>query len=341
MSRLLAPDRPLLETAMKAIVFDAIGSPRDVLYLHDVPMPRIGDGEVLVRMVSASVNPGDFLFIQNLYPEPKKPHFPRQIAGNHGAGIVEAVGANVALKPGTLVAFSYYNSWAEYAAVPAEWVIPLPADYPVERAGQMVNPITAWGLLADSRVQPGQWLAVTAGYSSVSTMVMQFAQRRGINVIALVRRSHDRLDLKALGATAILDLSGLKLGVREAVMDMTGGAGLNGIIDNVGGPVSGELIRTLAMGGQMVINGGMSTERFELHNFDVLLSGVEIRANIYRYFFSPPVEADRPVLREIVDIFGQPDFHVPVGGIHRLAEFELAVTNSLDRADLGKQIFRM
>ncbi|WP_292511835.1 zinc-binding dehydrogenase [Mesorhizobium sp.] len=326
---------------MKAIVFDAIGSPRDVLYLHDVPMPRIGDGEVLVRMVSASVNPGDFLFIQNLYPEPKKPHFPRQIAGNHGAGIVEAVGANVALKPGTLVAFSYYNSWAEYAAVPAEWVIPLPADYPVERAGQMVNPITAWGLLADSRVQPGQWLAVTAGYSSVSTMVMQFAQRRGINVIALVRRSHDRLDLKALGATAILDLSGLKLGVREAVMDMTGGAGLNGIIDNVGGPVSGELIRTLAMGGQMVINGGMSTERFELHNFDVLLSGVEIRANIYRYFFSPPVEADRPVLREIVDIFGQPDFHVPVGGIHRLAEFELAVTNSLDRADLGKQIFRM
>src|SRR5918999_4909541 len=81
------PDRPLLETAMKAIVFDAIGSPRDVLYLHDVPMPRIGDGEVLVRMVSASVNPGDFLFIQNLYPEPKKPLLPRQIAGNHGAGI--------------------------------------------------------------------------------------------------------------------------------------------------------------------------------------------------------------------------------------------------------------
>ncbi|TKD13759.1 MAG: alcohol dehydrogenase, partial [Mesorhizobium sp.] len=105
-------------------------------------------------------------------------------------------------------------------------------------------------------MQPGQWLAVTAGYSSVSTMVMQFAQRRGINVIALVRRSHDRLDLKGLGATAILDLSDLKVGIREAVMDMTGGAGLNGIIDNVGGPASGELIRTLAMGGQMVINGG-------------------------------------------------------------------------------------
>ena len=82
---------------MKAIVFDEIGSPRDVLYLDDVPPPPIGDGEVLVRMVSASVNPGDFLFIQNLYPEPKKPHFPRQIAGNHGAGIIELVGTNVVL----------------------------------------------------------------------------------------------------------------------------------------------------------------------------------------------------------------------------------------------------
>ncbi|MER8708406.1 zinc-binding dehydrogenase [Mesorhizobium sp. M0323] len=326
---------------MKAIVFDAIGSPRDVLYVNDLPLPRISDGEVLVRMVSASINPGDFLFIQNLYPEPKKPHFPRQIAGNHGAGIVEAVGENVRLEPGTLVAFSYYGSWAEYAAIPAEWLIPLPAGYPVERAGQMVNPITAWDLLVDSRVRPGQWLAVTAGYSSISTMVMQFAQRRGINVIALVRRSHQSFDLKTLGAAATLDLSELKTSIREAVMDITGGAGLNGIIDNVGGPVSGELIRTLALGGQMVINGGMSAERFELHNFDVLLSGVEIRANIYRYFFSPPAEADRPVLCEIIDTFGQPGFHVPVGGLHPLTEFKLAVANSLDRADLGKQIFRM
>ncbi|MER8393862.1 hypothetical protein NKH10_18395 [Mesorhizobium sp. M1340] len=189
---------------MKAIVFDAIGSPRDVLYMDDLPMPRIGDGEVLVRMVSASINPGDFLFIQNLYPEPKKPHFPRQIAGNHGAGIVEAVGANVLLEPGTLVAFSYYGSWAEYAAIPAEWLIPLPAGYPVERAGQMVNPITAWDLVVDSRVRPGQWLAVTAGYSSISTMVMQFAQRRGINVIALVRRSHQSFDLRRLAPPPFL-----------------------------------------------------------------------------------------------------------------------------------------
>jgi NADPH:quinone reductase-like Zn-dependent oxidoreductase len=117
---------------MKAIVFDRIGPPLEVLQLRDVRIPEIGDQEVLVKMTAASINPGDFLFIQNLYPDPKRPHFPQQIAGNHGAGIITRVGKEVSLQPGTFVGFSYYNTWAEYVALPVEWLIPLPSDYPIE-----------------------------------------------------------------------------------------------------------------------------------------------------------------------------------------------------------------
>ena len=73
---------------MKALVFDRIGHPLDVLRLEDVPVPAVKDGEVLVRMAAASIKPGDFLFTHNLYPDPKKPKFPRQVAGNHGAGYI-------------------------------------------------------------------------------------------------------------------------------------------------------------------------------------------------------------------------------------------------------------
>src|SRR5260221_12966245 len=177
------------EMSMKAVVFDRIGPPLEVLRLAEIPIPEINDDEVLVRMISASISPGDFLFIENLYPEPKKPHFPRQIGGNHGMGIVEEVGRSAPIKLGSLVAFSYYNTWAEYAAVPAEWVIPLPSGFPLEIGGQFFNPITAWDLLRHSRAQPGQWLAVTAGYSTVSTMALQFAKQRGVNVICVVRRT--------------------------------------------------------------------------------------------------------------------------------------------------------
>ena len=92
---------------MKAIVFDRIGPPLEVLTLREVPPPRIGADEVLLRMIAAPISPGDFLFVENLYPEPKKPKLPGQIAGNHGAGIIEEVGRNVRLQPGAYCAFSY------------------------------------------------------------------------------------------------------------------------------------------------------------------------------------------------------------------------------------------
>src|SRR5258708_32587286 len=155
-------------------------------------------------MVSAPISPGDFLFIENLYPEPKEPKFPQQIAGNHGAGIVTKVGKNVRAEVGSYVAFSYYNSWAEYAAIPAAWLMPLPRRFAPEKAGQFFNLITAWDLLTEARVRAGDWLALTAGNSTVSMMALQFAAARGANVISIVRRPQS--DLKSLGAAEVIAL---------------------------------------------------------------------------------------------------------------------------------------
>jgi NADPH:quinone reductase-like Zn-dependent oxidoreductase len=258
-------------------------------------------------MVSASINPGDSLFIQNLYPEPKKPVLPQQIGGNHGAGVVVGVGDGVTVQPGTLVAFSYYNTWAQYASVPAEWLIPLPSGYPLEKAGQLLNPITAWDVLEDSRAQPGQWVAVTAAGSSVGTMVVQFARRRGVNVIPLARQS---------GGDASL---------RSRIMDLTGGRGLHAVIDCVGGQLLRDLMECLVLGGRVIIYGGMSEERLSLHNFDVLLKIVTIQPYIYRFFARPPRPDDQHSLRQIIEISGREDFRVPVGGAYRLEDFAAAL----------------
>jgi NADPH:quinone reductase len=324
---------------MKAILFDKIGSPSEVLRIAELPVPEIKDNEVLVKMISASINPGDFLFIQNLYPEPKKPHFPAQIAGNHGSGVVSKAGKNVTLKPGTFVAFSYYNSWSEYAAVPAEWLIPLPSDYPIEKAGQLVNAITAWDLLAETGVRPGQWLALTAGNSTTATMVLQFAKHKKVNVISIVRRT--RQDLNALGASAVIELSNLSQSVSEQMMKITQGQGVKGVIDCVGGPLTGELIRSLEVGGQFVIYGGFSPEKFELHNFDILMKGSTIKSHIYRYFFVPPKENDHEILSQIIDIFGRAEFEIPIGGVHALDDFKTAIDQTLNHPERGKHFFKM
>jgi len=326
---------------MKALMFDRIGAPEDVLYLAEVSIPEIQENEVLVRMVSSSINPGDFLFIRNLYPEPKKPHLPRQIAGNHGAGIVEKVGTKASVLPGTLVAFSYYNAWAEYAVIPSEWIVPLPEGYPPERAAQLMSAITAWDLLADSGVQRGQWLALTAGYSLVSTMVLQFAVRQGIHVLPVVRKAYDHLDLRSLGASDVIDLSLLTTALGEEVSQKTGGIGIHALIDNVGGPSTGDLIKSLATGGKVLINGGMTEESFTLHNFDILMKVLEVRASVYRFFFDPPTDADRPSLQEIINLLQDDSFIVPIGGVRPLSEFKEAIADTYLRASLGKQLFQM
>jgi NADPH:quinone reductase-like Zn-dependent oxidoreductase len=326
---------------MKAIVFDRIGSPADVLQLREVPVPEIGDHDVLVRMLSTSVNPGDFLFIENLYPEPKKPVFPGQIAGNHGAGVVVKVGQHVTLEIGTVVAFSYYNAWAEYAAVPEEWLIPLPPDCPIEVVAQFVNPITAWDLLKDAAVQPGDWLALTAGNSAVSTMILNFAKLRKINVIAIVRTAQEHLDLKAWGAAEVVELSKFPKGLAEEIAEITRRKGMNAVIDCVGGPIAGELIRSLSVGGRFVIYGGFSPERFQLHNFDLLMKGAQIKSYIYRYFFNPPAANDRDLLNEIAEICRQPDFLVRIGGVHPLADFKTAVNQALHHPESGKRLLKM
>jgi NADPH:quinone reductase-like Zn-dependent oxidoreductase len=292
-------------------------------------------------MTAASINPGDFLFIQNLYPDSKRPHFPQQIAGNHGAGIITRVGKEVSLQPGTLVGFSYYNTWAEYVALPVEWLIPLPSDYPIEKAAQLVNPITACDLLNESRVEAGRWLAVTAGNSTVATMVLQFAKFRKVNVISIVRRAQKDLDLKALGASEVIELSNLSRGIGERIMDITENHGVNGVIDCVGGALLGDLIRCGAPGGQVILYGGYSPERFELHNFDLLMKGNAIKSHIYRYFFTPPQKEDATLLREIANISGRPEFTVPVGGLHPLEDFQSAIHETANHPERGKRFFQM
>ena len=324
---------------MKAIVFDHIGLPEDVLYLSEVPLRDLKADEVLIRMSAASVIPGDFLFIQNMYPEPKKPVFPGQISGNHGAGIVEQTGDSAGGWQGKFVFFTYYNSWAEYAIVPAAWLIELPDNYPALKASQMVNLITAWDLIELSGVKTGQWLVLTAGASSVSLMAAQFAKKLGIKVISIVRHLQQGDDETTLFADAVIDLSALKGPLSSALHKITAKQGINGVIDNVGGQVTETLIKSCAFGSKVIINGNMSVDRYTLHNNDILFNGLEIKPYIYRYLLFPPQPEDQMLLDAIIQTSAEPDFQVKIGGTYNLENFKLAVSMTLYNGHSGKHVF--
>jgi hypothetical protein len=83
----------------------------------------------------------------------------------------------------------------------------------------------------------------------------------------------------------------------------------------------------------------MSAERFELHNFDVLLNGIEIRSHVYHYFFNPPKPEDKAELEQIGAAAADKDFKVPLGGLNLLEEFRAAVGETLVHPERGKHFF--
>lgn len=323
---------------MKALVQDRIGSPLDVVELREVPRPPAGPGQSLVRMVAAGIHPGDFFFTQGLYPEAKRPQLPGQIVGNHGVGRVVSGDGRADLAPGTLVAFSAGRVWAEYAAIDTAALIPLPDDYPVERAAQLMPAITARDLLTASEVQAGQWLAVTAGHSLVSGLLIQMARRRGVRVLAVVRKRVAGRDLEALGAEAVIALSDLQVPLAEAVRAATGGAGLNGVADAVGGEVLTQLLEVLAFRGRAVIVGAYDLQPFKASALKVLMDLQEIRSYVYRYFFEPPAAGDSDYLRSVLDELADPATVVPIAGRHRLEDFREALEETAARPETGKRV---
>nr|WP_294815347.1 zinc-binding dehydrogenase [uncultured Sphingomonas sp.] len=307
---------------MKALMFDRLGSPAEVISLRDVAQPRPASGEVLVRLLLSPIIPGDTLFTQGLYPEPVRPHLPGETAGNYGVGLVEAVGEGVDLSAGTLVAVTHRGSWAEYAAVPAAKAIPLPTGYRHELGAEFMNLVTAWDLIEQSGVIKSQWLAVTGGHATVSTILSQFAETVGIKILSIVRSRRDSLDLKSLGATEVLALDEVN-DLGQAVLELTDG-GTHGLIDCVGGATLGELMRTLRFGSRAVIYGGFASEPFQLHNLDLLLNGLEIRSYIYRYFFAAPDAVDEARIRQLLAFAAQINLRIPVAGCFALDQYRTA-----------------
>jgi NADPH2:quinone reductase len=320
---------------MKALVQDRIGSPLDVVELREIPEPSAGPDQTLVRIVAAGIHPGDFFFTQALYPETKRPRLPGQVVGNHGVGRVVSGGG---LTPGTLVAFSASAVWAEYAAIDTAALVPLRDDYPVERAAQLMPAITARDLLTASQVQAGQWLAVTAGHSLVSTLLIQMAQRRGVRVLAVVRRRILGRDLEALGAEAVIALADLEIPLADAVRAATGGVGVNGVADAVGGEVLTQLLDALAFGGRVVIVGAYDPEPFRTTALRMLMQMQEIRSYIYRYFFTTPAVEDADYLTSVLNELADPAVVVPIAGHHRLEDFRAALEETAARPEAGKRL---
>jgi len=217
---------------MKAIRFHQYGD-ADVLGLEDAPLPRIGDGELLIKVNSAGVNPADIQFRRGDYRDFVPLPLPF-IPGWDVAGIVEAAGTDVgAFERGDAVFamtdMSRDGAYAEYVAVRADQVARAPTSLPLEHAaGVPLAALTAWQALFDmADLRSGQSVLIHAGAGGVGLFAIQLARRAGAHVICTASAtSHDLL--RELGAHQVIDYRAgdFAAGLEhlDVVLDTVGGA---------------------------------------------------------------------------------------------------------------------
>lgn len=187
---------------MKAVVADPVGGPENLRYT-DLPIPQPGPGEALVKLESIGVNFLDVYFRTGLYKANESP----VRLGSEGAGVIESVGSGVTLKPGQRVAYAMARgSYAEYAAVPAQILLPLPDAVSFESAaGVTLQGMTAHYLTHSTwPLKKGETCLVHAAAGGTGQLIVQLAKITGATVIGTVS-TQAKADLaKACGADHII-----------------------------------------------------------------------------------------------------------------------------------------
>ncbi len=239
---------------MKAIRVHAVGGP-EVLVLEETSKPTPGPKEALVRLSAAGVNFIDIYHRTGLYPLPL-PFTP----GSEGAGVVEAVGAEVTeVRPGDRVAYAMSTgSYAELAVVPAWRLVPIPGSVSFESAAAaMLQGMTAHYLSHSTfPLAPGHQALVHAAAGGVGLLLVQMAKKRGARVLGTVSTEAKAEAARRAGADVVIRYTEEDF---EAVARReTDGRGLDVVYDSVGKTTFDKSLRSLRPRGLLALYGQSS-----------------------------------------------------------------------------------
>jgi NADPH2:quinone reductase len=239
---------------VKAIRIDRTGGP-EVLTLVDVPRPEPRPGTVLVRQSVAGINFIDCYIRSGLYQR----ELPL-ILGFEGAGVVEAVGADVtALAAGDRIGYAQAGAtYAEYAVVPESEAVPIPAGVTDDVAcALMLQGMTAHYLAHSTYpIAAGDTVVVHAAAGGVGLLLVQIAKLQGATVIATAGGAEKVELARGAGADHVIDYRDVDFA--PEVMRLTNGAGVAAVYDSVGRDTFDRSLSVLAKRGYLVLYGASS-----------------------------------------------------------------------------------
>ncbi len=321
---------------MKALLCKEHGT-ADTLVVDDVPPPPLGDGEVRIAVRACGVNYPDNLIIAGKYQvQPPLPFSP----GFELAGEILEVGPGVTrLQTGQRVAAtSMGGGMAEQICVPASNVVPIPPamDF-ATAAGFIITYGTSYHALKQrARLEAGESLLVLGAGGGVGLTAVELGSLMGAVVIAAAS-SEDKLALaKSRGATHLVNYSQTRL--KDAVMQLTSGAGLDVVYDPVGGELFDDCLRSVDWGGRILVIGFASGIIPSIPANLPLLKGLSIVGVFWGSFAQRDPVTNRENMQTLLNWYEDGKLNPCIAETYTLDEAPIAMTALLERRAKGKLV---
>ncbi len=253
---------------MRAIICTEPGGPEHFEW-HEVITPTPRPGEVLLDVAATAVNRADILQRQGNYAPPPGAS---QILGLECSGVISALGPGVTtVEIGQEVtALLAGGGYAEKVAVPVGQLMSVPAGLDLVTAACLPEvACTVWSnIVMTAHLTEGEWLLIHGGGSGIGTMAIQVARALGARV-AVTAGSNAKLDIcERLGAEIMINYQ--EQDFVEVMNDVTGGRGVDVILDNMGAAYLERNVLALARNGRLAIIGMQGGSIAEL-NINTLL----------------------------------------------------------------------
>ena len=265
---------------MIAISIVKPGGP-EVLQAIELPVPRPGPREVLIRVTAAGVNRPDLMQREGKYPPPPGAS---DIPGLEISGTVTAIGPAVERwrEGGAVCALVSGGGYAEYCVAPDVQCLPIPSNVDVVSAAAMPETyFTVWtNVFERGRLAPGESLLVHGGGSGIGTTAIQMARAFGARVFATAGTGEKCAACEQLGAERAINYKTEDFAA--IVMSATDGKGVDVILDMVGAPYFSRNVDSLALEGRLVQIAVLHGAKAEINLVRLLRQRITITGSTLR-----------------------------------------------------------
>ncbi len=269
-----------LPKQMQVVEISRSGGPK-TLKIATRPLPRLGSGEVLIKVAAAGVNRPDCLQRAGFYPPPS---WHSDLPGLEVAGEVVACAENAGeWQPGDRVcALTPGGGYAQYCTAPAEHCLPVPKDWTLIEAASLPETFfTVWiNVFERGKLLPEETLLVQGGSSGIGTAAIQMAHAKGHRVFATAGNAEKCAICEELGAERAINYRTEDF--VEVIHQSTSGNGVDVILDTVAGDYVQRELKCLADDGRLSIIGLMGGSRGEVQFNEILQRRLTITGSALR-----------------------------------------------------------